>query len=194
MENPRDLVTAHYSLNDRLPGSIQTVLLEKWKKIDVITPGDVMDRDRERKIISQVFKDERVSLHQKEQIALSIIRGEFDVASAPSGNNYGNIVEGETDYDKKRNELKAHINRHNFERPSHLEMIGSTSTILPVVPKDLHEHSQVWKKYFKAPEGYAWGSEFIPAEESPIINLRPKSATAANNALSLSSATMKAKQ
>ena len=119
-------------------------------------------------LIEQVFKDERINLTQKENIARSILRGDFDVGDStarPDGTRPGRIA-AVHDLDLARGE--GLLRRHKMKKPRFIELDGSQAPILLANPSDLIAQEQAKRRSKERKTGFFLFNQYLPEEKAPI--------------------------
>lgn len=134
VEDVRRALKAHYGLDNSIPISIQEKIVEKREARMVST----RQLDRQKSVISQIFKDDRISFQQREQIALALLNGDVQVQKKETPhitmNDIGHF------------ETNIHLDRHKFQNRNFLEMVSTAAPIQIASAKDLCEMTKAMKK------------------------------------------------
>lgn len=135
--NPRELLLKHYSQS-----AVPTHLIQR-KTVE--TPQTAQDNfefgDVQYIMISQIFKDDRITPQQREKIAIAVLNGEVEMRPQSSRHESDSFAFSSEEKDEA--EVYTRMNRHKFEPIPILEMKGG--------PKDLQPRHLItdmnWREY-----------------------------------------------
>lgn len=134
--DPRAELSSYYELSGELPTSISNRVFKKQT-----SHGSVNDElyDNDRKIITQMLHDSRISVAQRETIATSILSGNYQVsANEQVSPSRSSIHRTEKEMSTTRSNF-IDLNRHNLRKPNFLEVISESTRIPIVSPKEVYE-------------------------------------------------------
>lgn len=146
--DPRAILIKKYSntkknFTDELPKDI----FEKLFSSEGSVCSDLYDPelDKDKQIISTIFKDNRITLEQKEQISKSILNGNYEIFNHYDKNSYNNSYNNSysnNSYNNNNNNSKSmndlnqtqnslakskyeiNLHRHKLPKPKFLELVG----------------------------------------------------------------------
>ena len=190
--NPRQSLTEYYSTEIQLPKFISEKLCEN--RFNKQWSSDKFQH--QKSILLKVFSDERVSLKQRDEIALAILNGDYKIGETKEDiSNHPT-----TKYDEKARS-RAHFSRHNnYNKLTFLEVVSNQAPIChDVTPKDIIRLENLRKKNAEPNVSFSWNDECVKPQRRGVdqrINpTMPQTWQEAHQKLeSLTSAIQKSKQ
>lgn len=134
--DPRSELSNYYELSGELPASISNHVFKRQASHNSV--GDEL-YDNDRKLISHMLHDSRITPAQRETIATSILSGNYQISAneqvSPSRNSIHHT-------EKEMSTTRSHfidLNRHSLRKPRFLEVISESTRIPIVSPKEVYE-------------------------------------------------------
>lgn len=181
MIDRESLLKKHYNLDSAIPSvvAVDAIHIAKLSEGLGIAPTQQIriatssaDRELEManiNLIGQVFKDQRINLRQRENIAKSILKGDYRVGSAtqrPDGTRPGNVT-AVHDLDLARGVGLLH--RHRMKKPRFIEIDGNQASIPILDPSEELLKAQAKRRSKgKKSAGFFLFNAYVPEEEVPI--------------------------
>jgi len=136
--------------------------------------SDKSAAEAERQTIGRVFKDDRINLQQREQIAKSILDGDYKSVVRDGNKNNNNANRGKDDglrevFDRDLTRGIAQLNRHRMQKPSFLVAVAKPAPIRFADPSMLLEH-EISKKVNQTASKriYTWAGQIIKESDRPV--------------------------
>ena len=183
MDYRTKVLSKHFNLEAALPSGVAhaaTRLAAAGAGTGIPTPQSPLNRLREsgsldrevreanNSMLEQVFKDERINLRQKENIAKAVLKGDYDIGSPTAradGTRLGRLA-AVHDLDLARG--VGLLRRHRMKKPRFMELDGNQATIFIAKPSDLIAQEQAKRRSKEKKSGYFLFNKFVPEENIPV--------------------------
>jgi len=120
-------------------------------------------------MLEQVFKDERINLRQKENIAKAVLKGDYDIGSPTAradGTRPGRLA-AVHDLDLARG--VGLLRRHRMKKPRFMELDGNQATIFIAKPSDLIAQEQAKRRSKeKKTSHFFLFNKYVQEENMPV--------------------------
>lgn len=175
--NPRESLLSLYSLNSVPRGLSDTVSRTKAFRNQPFTPNlrttskDIVVREKEKtnEAIKALFANDSHPLLKREEISYAILTNNFSVPdkhyTADDG-DYDGIDEVNAK-ELHETRLNAHLNRHNYERPPILEVMGDLDQ---PTHRDIGEERKRYLQNLPCKgTSYMWSGDYFEPEAPMVV-------------------------
>lgn len=141
--DPREELSKYYSLSGEIPESITRKVLAKIpsekKNVEYLNEVHEESYQNERKMITQMLHDNRISLQQRENIAQSILHGKYQITPEVSKVTTLNSIQATEKDIVHTRDVFLDLNRHHLRKPHFLQIVTERSKIPVLSAKAVHE-------------------------------------------------------
>jgi hypothetical protein len=198
IDDPRSRLLSLYTLNgvpNSMAGTMQKTKTIRNQPFDAslkTTAGDFMVRRNEtpNEILKSLFANDAHPLLKREEISYAILTNHFNVNNHATSrwspefqrdhdaeeDDYLNAEADNADINVKdlsETRLKAHMNRHMYERPSILEVAGSPIKDIPNVDLKIEQKNYLWSLPCKG-SSYLWSDQYYEPSAPMFVDRRPR--------------------